>query len=270
MLKSIQTASMSKLVLCFPGVGSAFAKKNAQTSLIIAKEGKTILVDCGTTIPTALAAAGVSPFDINYFHMTHSHADHVGGLEEVMLMHRYVAKKKPALIITPQYYDILWDKTLRGGAAHNEAGILKFGDLVDPISPHWVKSRPREMFHINVEGIDLVIFRTIHIPGGVDNWEEAFWSTGLLIDNKVLFTADTRFDPLLFEDMKFDPETMWCFHDCQLFSPGMVHASLEELQTLEPEVKKRIYLTHYGDTFDQFNVEDEFAGFAKPWNIYTF
>jgi len=46
---------MDSLVVCFNGVGSAFAKKNSPTSMILAKNGKVLLVDCGTTIPVVLA-----------------------------------------------------------------------------------------------------------------------------------------------------------------------------------------------------------------------
>ena len=39
------------------------------------------------------------------------------------------------------------------------------------------------------------------------------------------------------------------FHDTQLYSGG-VHASYEELMTLPDEVRKKMYLYHYGDNWD--------------------
>ena len=276
-LDEIKKASNGKLVLCFAGVGSAFAKKNAQTSLIIAKNGTTVLVDCGTTIPTELAKQGINIWDFDYYHFTHSHADHIGGAEELLLMSRYVAKKKPKLIVAEHQYDILWDKSLRGGCEHNEDGLLKFSDLVQPVPPKWVQAEPREMYQISIptagEPLHLKIFRTAHIPGGVEDWEKAFWSTGLLIDHKVLFTADTRFDSMLFLHLGFSLATSLptaVFHDCQLFNPGTVHASISDLRILSQEMKSRMYLTHYGDNFADFDVKDEFAGFAQPWKEYLF
>jgi len=268
-LETLKEVSDGKLVICFAGVGSAFAKKNAQTSMIVAKNGKTILVDCGTTIPTELSRKGINIWDFDYYHFTHSHADHVGGAEEIMLMHRYVAKRKPKVIITQPYYKILWDDSLRGGCENNEDGLLKFCDLVEPVQPSWMQEEPREIYKINVDGIELVIFRTAHIPGGVEIWEKAFWSTGLMVDGKVLYSGDTRFDGSLFEHLPVKNVSA-IFHDCQLFSPGIVHADYESLKILDPSIKAKMRLVHYGDNFEQFKPEnDGFAGFAKAWEFYV-
>lgn len=270
MLDRIKQASQSGLVICFAGVGSAFAKKNAQTAMIIAKHGKTILVDAGTTIPVALEAKGIRITDFDAYHFTHSHADHIGGVEELLLLSRYFNKSKPAVIITEVFQDILWEKSLKGGCEYNETGLLRFSDFAHPIRPDWVRSQPREMYHIDVFGIDLVLFRTAHIPGNVAQWERAFWSNGLLIDRQVLFSGDTRFDPSLFDDVLQGNENVThIFHDCQLFSPGTVHASYDELKTLPEELRHKMRLIHYGDTFDQVDaVGDGFVGFTQPWEIY--
>ena len=277
-LDEIKKASNGKLVLCFAGVGSAFAKKNAQTSLIIAKKGTTVLVDCGTTIPTELAKQGINIWDFGYYHFTHSHADHIGGVEELLILSRYIAKRKPKFIITEQQYKILWDDTLRGGCEHNEDGLLKFSDLIETVRPSWVQAEPREMYQISIptedkdDPLHLKIFRTAHIPGGVKEWERAFWSTGLLIDNNVVFSGDTRYDDHLLLHLGFtiDKLPKAIFHDCQLFEPGAVHASIAELRIMSPEAKKLTHLVHYGDNFDTFDLGDEFAGFAKGWEVYKF
>jgi len=114
----------------------------------------------------------------------------------------------------------------------------------------------------------LMIFRTVHIPMGVGSARSSFWSTGILIDGRVLFTADTRFDPTLFDQLPMDGvETI--FHDCQLFEPGVVHASYSDLKTLDAGLRSKMHLTHYGDTFEEFDpAADGFVGFARPWAIY--
>lgn len=268
-LDAIKEASQGHLVFCFVGVGSAFAKRNAQTALIIAYNGLTILVDCGSTIPAALHEKGIQLADFDYYHITHSHADHIGGLEELLLTSRYIHKRKPSLIITPVYQDILWEKSLKGGCEYNEFGLLHFSDLIHPVRPDWVKAQPREQYQIQIDGLHLQIFRTIHIPGEVTRWEQAFWSTGLLVNHRVLFSADTRFDPKLFEDLNTD-RVDTIFHDCQLTNPGTVHATYDELKTLPPGIKRRMLLTHYNDSFGEFDpVADGFQGFAQAWKHYT-
>ena len=177
-IEDIKEQSRGKLTITFTGVGSAFAKKNDQSSIIIAKNGKTILVDCGTTIPGSLARHGIKTTDFDYYHITHSHADHAGGLEELLLMSRYVTKKKPNMILTFPYADTLWEKSLKGGCEINEDGRLIFSDLANIIYPRWVSERPREIYEITVDDIKLTIFRTIHVPGEVVEWGPPFGQRG--------------------------------------------------------------------------------------------
>ena len=267
-MRELLAASESRMVFCFAGVGSAFAKLNDQTSLIIAKNRKTILVDLGTTIPLALHRNGIRPTDFDCYHFTHAHADHIGGVEELLLTYRYFLNRRAPVIITPSFQSTLWENSLKGGSQINEFGQLKFSDLIEPIEPQWVKNQPRETYQINFEGIHLTIFRTMHTPGDVSQWEKAFWSTGLLVDGQVLFSGDTRFDPALFTDLDLS-HVESIFHDCQLFTPGNVHAPYEDLKGLPDKIKQRMYLTHYGDNFDKFDPETEgFAGFAKPFVMY--
>ena len=267
-LQCLREASQSGLALCFPGVGSAFARQNDPTCLIVAKDGVTLLVDVGTTIPRVLSSRGIGIGDFDYYHVTHSHANHIGGLEELLLFDHYVINKTPRLILTEPYKELLWERTLRGGCEHRENGTFQFDDLADFIFPNVIAELPREIYEAEVEGIRLVIFRTVHIPTEGDNSGSKFWSTGLLIDGRVLFTADTRFDPLLFEQLPMDNVDA-IFHDCQLHEPGTVHATYEQLKTLDNDLRGKMHLTHYGDMFQKFDpATDGFAGFAQPWAIY--
>mgnify|MGYP000129632868 FL=1 len=267
-LQCLREASQSGLALCFPGVGSAFARQNDPTCLIVAKDGVTLLVDVGTTIPRVLSSRGIGIGDFDYYHVTHSHADHIGGLEELLLFDHYVINKTPRLILTEPYKELLWERPLRGGCEHRENGTFQFDDLADFIFPNVIAELPREIYEAEVEGIRLVIFRTVHIPTEGDNSGSKFWSTGLLIDGRVLFTADTRFDPLLFEQLPMDNVDA-IFHDCQLHEPGTVHATYEQLKTLDNDLRGKMHLTHYGDMFQKFDpATDGFAGFAQPWAIY--
>lgn len=262
-----------KLQLFFVGAGSAFAKSLNQTNLLIIKGSDHILVDCGNTCPRALLQYGLNVTDIRNFYITHSHADHIGGLEEVLLMNRYVVRQKPNIIITEAYQTILWEMSLRGGVAHNEedAGdILAFHDMWNIKRPVPLGGFQRETYESSQGDIYLQFMRTKHIPDNSTSWESSFWSSGVIIDNRILFTGDTRYDPdLIYEyDEKYKLE--YIIHDCQFFTGG-VHASLEELQQLPKEIKRKMYLVHYGDNWKNF--EDKvreygFLGLVKEGVLY--
>ncbi len=264
-----------ELSLFFVGVGSAFTKRHYQTNLMIIKGNDHVMVDCGSKAPQALYELGLSVTDIKNFLITHSHADHIGGLEEVMLTCRFVTKEKPNIIIDKKFQQLLWDLSLRGGAAFNyekNGSDITFKDMWHSIRPEWLPSYPRETHEIDIGGISIKTFRTMHTPDSTTNWESSFWSCGIVIDNRVMFTSDTRFDLDLFENYcsLFDLEII--FHDCQFFTGG-VHAGIEELNTLPAEIKKRLILTHYSDNWEDFQqtVKDcGFYGLAKQWHYYNF
>ena len=263
------------LELFFLGVGSAFTKRNYQTNLLILKGADHLLIDCGTKCPQAFFELGTPVTEVRNILITHSHADHIGGLEEVALLGRYMTKRKPHIVINETYQHILWDMSLRGGSAFNEeeAGdILGFHDFFDIIRPSWLHNYPRESFSARIGEIDIKMMRTMHIPDSSFNWQSSFWSCGIIIDDRIMFTSDTRYDPelIISFDEIFDLEMI--FHDCQFFTGG-VHASLEELNMLPSKIKAKMYLTHYGDNWEDFEEtvgKYGFAGLAKQHTHYIF
>ena len=272
---TLSLANDGRLALFFVGVGSAFTKRQYQTNLLIIKGNDHVLVDCGTKCTQAIAGLKINPTDIRTLLITHSHADHIGGVEELALMGRYVTKRKPTMVINETYQHILWDMSLRGGCGYNEEEaqvMLSFGDFFDVIRPHWLADYPRETLSASVGGIDIKMMRTKHIPDSSADWESSFWSCGVLIDDRVLFTSDTKFDQDLvtFYNDRFSLEAI--FHDCQFFTGG-VHAGIDELNSFPKPVKKKMYLCHYGDNWEQneAKVADYgFAGLAKQQVYYIF
>ena len=271
----ISLTNNGHLSLFFTGIGTAFSKHHYQNNLLIIKGDDHLMIDCGTKTPQALYELGINITDIRNFLITHSHADHIGGMEEVMLVNRYVKRQKPTIIINELFQHLLWDLSLRGGAAFNEehdGKNLTFGDMWNIRRPKWVQGYPRETFEIDFGTINLKMFRTKHIPENAETWEDAFWSIGLIIDNRIMFTSDTLYDPdLVIEyDKIFNFETI--FHDCQFFTGG-VHASLEELQQLPSRYKKKMILMHYGDNWQKYErivANDDFIGLGRQWSFYDF
>ncbi len=270
--KSIPLTTKGDLSLYFVGCGSAFAKTLNQNNLIVAKGDDHLLIDCGTRCSRALHEAGGSIAQIKNYLITHSHADHVGGLEEVQLFGRYVLQQKPTMIVTRAYEKILWEQSLRGGSELSEKAPLAFPDLWNVVRPKKLKNYPRETFETNIGGINIKMPRTMHFPDRAKSWRGCAWSCAVIIDDRILFTSDTRFDPELLEsfDRMFNFEVI--FHDCQMFTGG-VHASIDELCTLPDSLRRRMVLMHYGDNWRDFRDQAKQAGFhswAKERHTYTF
>ncbi|MBT3832415.1 MAG: MBL fold metallo-hydrolase [Gammaproteobacteria bacterium] len=260
------------LSLYFVGCGSAFARTLYQNNLLITKGHHHLLIDCGTRCSQALHEAGLHFSQIQNYLITHSHADHIGGLEEVQLFARYVLQQKPNMVISKSYEKILWEQSLRGGSEISENGRLTFGDLWNTQRPKKLSGYPRETFETNVGNINIKMPRTLHFPDNATSWRECAWSCGVIIDDRIFFTSDTQFDRELVEgyDKRFSFEVI--FHDCQLFTGG-VHTSIDELCTLPKRLRKKIVLMHYGDNWQNFRQQAKDAGFqswAKQGHTYTF
>ena len=266
-----------ELELFFIGTGSAFAKTLFQTNFLIIKGNTHILVDSGTTGVAALREmTGLEATDIEVVLPTHSHSDHIGGMEALALMNRYVGRRfldKPKLkmIITKDYQKQLWDETLKGSLAYNEisnnpSGFLSFAHFFDIVRPSLKRNKNRQIFKVNYQGISLELFRTFHIPEGADSWRTSMISYGLFIDNRVFFSGDTQFDQEIIDIYADRSEVM--FQDVQFFTGG-VHVSQEELQVLPSEIKNKMMLVHYNDAWSQNDISD-FGGWCQQGVRYVF
>ncbi|MDO8668793.1 MAG: MBL fold metallo-hydrolase [Candidatus Buchananbacteria bacterium] len=273
--KPLSLRNDGQLEVFFIGVGAAFATTLHQTNFLIIKGDTHIMVDFGMTGPAALLqTAQHLPEDVEVVLPTHSHADHVGGIECLGLKNRYLGipfLKKPIIkmIIGEEYQRILWDYTLRGGMEYNEeegGKNLVFGDYFDVTRPVWKTFQPREIFELDFKGIHLEIFRTNHYPAQSHDWQTAFVSFGLFIDDNVFISGDTQFDPELIDLYGDRSEVM--FHDVQFF-PGAVHAPLNDLKTLPDKIKAKMYLMHYADTWPEQDITG-FAGWAEQGVRYIF
>jgi mRNA degradation ribonuclease J1/J2 len=273
--RSLSLTNDGRLSIVFLGVGSAFSKKFFQTNLFVVKGSDHLLIDCGTRAPEALSLLGLSVMNVQNYFITHSHADHIGGLEEVMLMNRYAAKKRTNIVIEKKYEKILWEMSLRGGASFNEehgGKNLGFSDFWNSIRPSPLKGEDRELSEAKIGSISIKSFRTMHIPDSASGWKDSFYSCGLIIEDRILFTSDTRVDPdmVIGDDEKFEFDQI--FHDCQFFKGG-VHASLDELGALPEHIKKKTFLVHYADSVDGQKAKAEglgFAGFVEQWKSYEY
>ncbi len=289
------------LTLTFLGVGNAFAKRNLQSNALVEAwtsdpqqqkaPDNTLLIDFGTTGPIAMdklrAVPGFEYLDtdgvvdyrkIGQIFITHQHADHFGGLEEMALMNAYVLgaarsapAHKPRLISSRAILDPLWSCSLSGGlrVVHGRRA-----ELADFFEPHPLpESGPGARRFALGDRYTCEAVPTPHVSSADGPDCPAF---GLMLSSagagpRAYYSGDTRFVRPALEAIL--QEVDMCFHDVQLFDQvDPVHTLLSELRGLEPALKRKMHLYHYGDNWDsgEFDfVATEFAGFAAPWRRYV-
>lgn len=271
------------LLIVFIGVGSAFAKRNRQSNILLIQGDHHILIDCGTQGPLALDDLGLQVVDVSCYLPTHSHADHIGGYEEIMLMNRYLHDRKPELIIVRDYQDLLWTKSLSGGSEYSEVNkgqTLQMTDFFHIRRPKTTEVNGRKCWVYQHGPIEVVIIRTRHFPNTAINVDESQWCSGVFINRRVWISGDTMFDERY--PLRYSKDSEVMFHDCQL-NTGGIHASYEELMTLPDDIRAKMFLYHYGDEWDQPElwvkksdkftgdpVKDGFLGWTQPQVGYNF
>ncbi len=289
------------LTWTFLGVGSAFAKRNFQSNVLVEAWSQgpgrqeapddTLLIDFGTTGPLALYALMQRPgFEylrtggaINYpairrVLVTHQHADHIGGLEEMALVNAYTFGDrrrgrpfKPQIISSISILMNLWDHSLKGGLNAMAGRYVLLQDYFFILALNL--SEPDRNHFTMLKRYDVSLFPTDHIQiERKYDWP----SYGVrIVDGQtgrsLFFSGDSRFDYPAYATMMEQADV--CFHDVQLFDqPNPVHALLTELRTLPREVRAKTWLYHYGDNWDSGPFDDvpqHFAGFAEPARRYT-
>ncbi len=287
------------LTLTFLGVGSAFAKRNHQSNALIEawktspdqqdEPDDTLLVDFGCTGPTAIHQLQQKPefaylavddrtnyAKIRRLLVTHQHADHIGGIEELAFNNTFVHAGtdkpfKPQIISSINILVNLWDTSLKGGMSPMPGRYALLQDYFFILA-----LRPTadgfESFNM-LKRYEFEIFPTDHIQiERKYDWP----SYGLTIRDtttgeSVFFSGDTRFDFAANENRLLAAKM--CFHDVQFTEQeSAVHATLSELRTMPDEIRKKTHLYHYPDQWDdpQYSfTKDEFAGFAVPQVRYT-
>lgn len=263
-----------ELEIVFLGTGTAFSRALFQTNFVIIKGDTHVLVDFGMTGPQALDAVGRSADDISVILPTHSHSDHIGGIEYLTLRNRYISqpsgRPKLTMITSSEYQSVLWAQSLRGGLEYNEMNPegrrLQFEDFYNLHLFENLSSEPRSTFQTQFKNLKLELFHTNHIPGEAESSSDAFITYGLFIDDRIFVSGDTKFDEALVNTYADRSEVM--FHDASLTS-NAVHASVQELRTLPEEIRKKMYLMHYQDETKDEDAEG-FAGLTKQARRYIF
>lgn len=211
----------------FIGIGSFFAKNNYHNNVLI---NDNILIDCGFMAGHGLHASNRNFGQIEHIFITHTHADHIGGLEECAFFNKFVkGGAKPTLYIPSPLIDRLWAYSLRGGLEDIETGGATLSDYFNVVE---VKKT------FEIENIHFEIVPTFHVPNR--------FCCGLNINKQIFFSGDTQFDAELIK--KHGTQAERIYHDCQFFTGG-IHASLDELSTLPKSIRKKTTLMHLPDNY---------------------
>lgn len=238
------------------GTGSAFSKKYYNNNALIRISDFTLMIDFGITAPLALYHMGIPLTSLDAVLVTHLHADHIGGLEEMAFQMIYLHKKKIKLFIPSVLAGPLWEHSLKAGMESPDEGLYGLEDFFDV-----VPMEENVVYPIH-NGLSVEIIPSIHVPGKPN--------FSLVINGRFFYSGDCRFNKELLE--KLTRRYSWdvILHDCQLEPPGIVHTSLDQLLTLPPDIQEKIYLMHYGDRMEEYIGRTGSMRFIEQHKVYQF
>lgn len=247
----------TKMRIKFLGSGSAFTvgDNNYHSNILIEKNGRRLLLDCGGDIRFSLHEAGLRMSDIDEIYVSHLHSDHVGGLEYAAFFTYFIPNRpKTTIHLSRNIVSDLWTKTLSGGLSSIEGQVMTIEDYFN-INP--IKNNGNFSF----EGTNFQLVQVVHIMNGFS----IVPSFGLIFEEggkKVFWTSDTQFAPAQIN--KFYQMADIIFHDCETapYKSG-VHSHYSDLKTLPDDIRKKMWLYHYQSGEKPDAVADGFQGFVK-------
>ncbi|HXU01905.1 MAG TPA: MBL fold metallo-hydrolase [Polyangia bacterium] len=231
---------MSDFEVVALGVGDTFSEKHHTTALLLICDGFHLAIDCPDTYRSVLRAASQASgralqiADIDHVLITHVHGDHMNGLEGFTFFKQFVEGKRVKLIASPDVRAVIWDErlkapmaTLWNGAAFQAMG---FDTYFEHVALDWTST-------ITVGPFRITARRTIHhVPTSALLVEAAGRTLG--------YSADTAFDAGLIEFLS--PADL-IIHETNY---GPAHTPYAALAALPAELRARMRLVHYADTFD--------------------
>jgi ribonuclease BN (tRNA processing enzyme) len=230
---------MAELEVIPLGVGDTFSERHTTAALLLRHDGFTLGIDCPDRYRAVLRAAAQTAarpldlFDIDHLLITHVHGDHMNGVEGVGFFKRFAQGRRLELIASPEVRAVIWDQRLRApmetlwnGQSFERLG---FDDYFVHRSLAWDAALAVGPFTIRA-------YRTVHhVP-----------TSALLIEaggRQLGYSSDTAFDPGL---IAFLSGANLIIHET---NHGPAHTPYQALCGLPEEIKTRMRLIHYPDTF---------------------
>jgi phosphoribosyl 1,2-cyclic phosphodiesterase len=217
--------------LRFLGVGSAMAVELGSSGAVLERDGKPLLlIDCGPeTLTRYEAIYGDMPRAI---YITHTHMDHVGGLERL-------------------FYRSYFDAALKGNIR-----IYAHAALITHL-----QARVADYPNVIAEGGANFWDAFVLVPCSRGFWHEALWfdvfptrhhapmtSFGIALRGAFAWTGDTRPVPEMLS--QFAPAPTLIAHDCALHG-NPSHSGIDDIEReYADEIRSRLVLYHYGSAKD--------------------
>lgn len=231
---------MSDFEVIVLGVGDTFSELHHSTALLLSCDGFRLAIDCPDQYRGVLKDAAdtsgqsLSLSDIDHVLITHVHGDHMNGLEGVAFYKHFVDRKRLKLVCSSELRANIWDERLKAsmsqlydGQQHRELG---FDDYFEHVPLSWTDAIQVGPFKIRAR-------RTVHhVP-----------TSALFIEaagRKLGYSADTAFDPSLIAFL--EPADL-IIHETNL---GPAHTPYASLAGLPAELRAKMRLIHYMDSFD--------------------
>jgi len=256
--------------LLFLGTGSANCDYtyNWHSNLLISRNNKNLLIDCGGDARHALRQQGYSHNDLDAIYISHLHHDHVGGLENVAQVTMFTpGKEKVKLFAEGGLTTEIWEKSLEGGLEGLEGKRYLAGEKFVSLGTYFDLNPISRNSGFEWEGIHFDMVQTTHVTAKYMTCS----SYGLMwndpdVGTRYFMTTDTQFSPESTMTAYYD-EADVIFHDCETHEGFMsgVHAHFDDLSTFSDEIKSKMWLYHAQDNvwsnFAEWNEKAKAAGF---------
>ncbi|QJI52395.1 MBL-fold metallo-hydrolase [Psychrobacillus phage Perkons] len=229
-------------MLKFIGSGSAFNNKLGNNSAYYKEGNQMLLIDCGSNIFQSIKENNLLE-GIEHIHVliTHTHADHVGSLADLIL-YTYYSHGEMMKIKTTVYYS----EGLEISELLTINDAIKQCNLV--VIPSYVVTKIESFNQLFV-----ISSHSKHVDDLVS------YSYDIFIDDLAIFYSGD-INELKMSDKDFINNLTYDFayiDTCKADYEGNVHLSLRKLtELIKPEARNRVYCMHLDEGFDRNESEE--------------